>query len=60
MYVPVFILPAPGEETTEEGSPIEIGAEEESSIIITACRRLTLVPEEAEEGKGSARNVDEG
>ena len=57
----------PGEETTEEGSPIEIGEEEESSIIITACRRLAPapmsmgvsgnVPEEAEE---SVRNVDEG
>jgi len=65
------MLPAPpGEEATEAGSPIEIGAEEESSIIITACRRLAPapmsigvsgnVPEEGEEGKGSARNVDEG
>lgn len=64
------MLPAPGEETMEEGSPIEIGVEEESSIIITACRRLApapmsigvsgYVPEEVEEGKCSARNVDEG
>jgi len=67
IYVPGFMLPGPGEETTEEGSPIEIGAEDESSIIITACRRFApapmsigvsgYVPEEAEEGKCS---VEEG
>ena len=49
----------------EVGSVIEIGAEEESSIIITACRRLAPapmsigvsgdVPEEVEEGNCSAR-----
>ena len=64
IYVPAFMLPAPGEEATEVGSVIEIGAEEESSIIIIACRRLAPapmsigvsgnVPEEAEEGKCSA------
>lgn len=57
------MLPAPGEEATEVGSVIEIGAEEESSIIITACRRLAPAPmsigvsenvEEVEEGKCSA------
>jgi hypothetical protein len=62
------MLPAPGEETME-GSPIEIGVEEESSIIITACRRLApapmsigvsgYAPEEAE-GKCSATNGEEG
>ena len=65
IYVPAFMLAAPGEEATEVGSVIEIGAEEESSIIITACRRLAPapmsigvsenVPEEVEEGKCSAR-----
>ena len=60
-----FMVLAPGEETTEVGSAIEIGEEEESSIIITACRRLApapmsigvsgYVPEEVEEGKCSAR-----
>jgi hypothetical protein len=58
------MLPAPGEEATEVGSVIEIGVEEESSIIITACRRLAPAPmsigvsenvEEVEEGKCSAR-----
>lgn len=38
------MLPAPGEEATEVGSVIEIGAEDESSIIITACRRLAPAP----------------
>lgn len=65
IYVPAFILPVPGEEAMEVGSVIEIGAEEESSIIITACRRLAPapmsigvsgdVPEEVEEGNCSAR-----
>ena len=65
IYVPAFMLPAPGEEATEVGSVIEIGAEEESSIIITACRRLAPapmsigvsenVPEEVEEENCSAR-----
>ena len=57
------MLPAPGEETTEVGSAIEIGAEEESSIIMTACRRLAPAPMsigvsgnvEEVEGKCSAR-----
>ena len=65
IYVPAFMLPVPGEEAMEVGSVIEIGAEEESSIIITACRRLAPapmsigvsgdVPEEVEEGNCSAR-----
>ena len=65
IYVPAFMLPAPGEEATEVGSVIEIGVEEESSIIITACRRLAPAPmsvgvsenvrEEAEEGRCSVR-----
>lgn len=69
IYAPAFMAPVPpGEETTEEGSPIEIGEEEESSIIITACRRLAPAPmsigvsgnepEEAEGEKGSVRNVE--
>jgi len=65
-YVPGLMLPVPpGEETTEGGSPIEIGAEE-SSIIITACRRLAPAPMSMGVSgnvageEGSARKVDEG
>jgi hypothetical protein len=57
------MLPAPGGEAREVESVIEIGVEEESSIIITACRRLAPAPMsigvsedvEVEEGKCSAR-----
>lgn len=60
MLAPPFAVPlTPGEETAEEGPPIEMAGELESSIIMTACRRFdpALITMGVSEKGGSERKV---
>lgn len=73
VLAPPFAVPVPpGDETAEEGPPMEMAGELESSIIIIACRRLDpalmmtgVSPNgmddwECEMGNGSEINVGGG
>ena len=67
-HVPALLWPTPGDEVLEDGPPMDIAGELESSIIITACRRFAPAPitigvswngEGVEDGGSSERNVEE-